>query len=85
MWKNYLKSAVRFIICLPLIILDVVGYIIALLWMGFRILMMGFMKWLAKKIPLSEDCPYAVTVESWIRQAKEAHQTLFVDFFDVLL
>lgn len=84
MWKNYLKSTVRVIIGLPAIILDLVGYIISLLWIIVRVCVLAFTKWLGKVIPLSKDCPYAVPYDVLIAQLKETHQALFVDILDLL-
>ena len=85
MWKNYLKSAVRVIIMLPWIVLDIMGSVAALLWMIMRVITLWFCKRLAKIIPLSKDCPYVKSVDKYISELKEAHQGMFVDILDILL
>jgi len=84
MWKNYMKSAIRIIICLPAIILDFVGCIISLLWIVARVIFLAIAKWLAKVIPLSEDCPYAVAWDDFMAKVKDAHKQIFVDILDLL-
>lgn len=84
MWKNYLKSAVRIVIMLPAIILDLMGYFISLLWIITRVIILAIVKWLCKAIPLSKDCSYAVPFNECIAMIKEAHQTIFVDILDLL-
>lgn len=83
MWKNYLKSAVRVIIMLPAIILDLVGCFISLLWIITRVIVLAIGKWLCKVIPLSKDCSYAVSFNESIAMIKKAHQTVFVDILDL--
>lgn len=84
MWKNYMKSAIRIIICLPAIILDFVGCTISLLWIVARVIFLAIAKWLANIIPLSEDCPYAVAWDDFMAEVKDVHKQVFVDILDLL-
>jgi len=85
MWRNYLISAVRLIIMLPITVVDSVGYIVSLLWMMVRLASLLLAKFVVKPIPLSDDCPYARSYKSYIEKIKDAHKAAFVESLDWLI
>ena len=84
MTKDKIKSAVRTVIGFPLVVIDFVGYFFALAWVGFMLMTLKFAQWLAKKIPLSDGCPYAKSKAELIGNLKKSAKTVFVDIFDAV-
>lgn len=83
--KDILKTIARIILWLPALIIDQVLFWVTVITHFGRIMLMWVISRVHSKIlVLSDECPYAISIDEIIQIAKDAYTVIFVDSWDLI-